>query len=82
MVDRYINVGQQYINGKVASALCPGGAVKYVLKEGSGICREWLLAYIVPGIMASFNDEDNLLVLALPVLWLFSDPIYWVKVPA
>ena len=84
VVDRYIDVGQHYIDGKVAAALCPGGAVKYVLKEGSGIGREWLLAHVVPGIAAFFNDENDSLVdvLSLPVLWSCFDPIYRVKVPA
>ena len=40
MLDRYINVEQKWIYGKVASALCPGGPCKYLLVKGSVITQE------------------------------------------
>ena len=54
MVDRYIDVEQPMIDGKVAAALCQGGPVKYILVEGSGISRDWLIANVVPGIASFF----------------------------
>lgn len=84
MVDRYVDVEQPMIDGKVAAALCPGGPVKYVLVEGSGISRDWLIANVVPGIASFFRDDDDTLmeVLALPILWACFDSDYVVKLPS
>jgi hypothetical protein len=49
-VDCYIDVQQQEVDCKVASALCIGGPIKCVLKEGSGLSLSWLLEEVVPGI--------------------------------
>ena len=83
VVDRYVDVGHHYIDGKVAAALCPGGPVKYVLVEGCGITRDWLMVNVVPGIASFYDDENDTLadVLALPVLWACFDGSYVTKLP-
>lgn len=71
VVDRYINLEQQFLDAKVAAALCVGGAIKYRLVEGSGVTPEWLREHVVPGISDYFGDDSLVFVLALPLLWMF-----------
>lgn len=83
VVDRYIDVKQEYIDGKVAATLCIGGPVKYELVEGSGLTKEWLEEKVVPGISDFFHLEDNNIafVLALPLLWAIMDSEQQKRVP-
>ena len=69
IVDRYINIEQQFLDAKVAAALCPGGAIKYCLVEQSGITNTWLYEHVVPGIKEYFVDDSIIDVLALPLLF-------------
>ena len=48
IVDSYIGTVLPYPNAKVASVLCIGGAVKYEIKEGSGVTDKFILQCIVP----------------------------------
>lgn len=69
IVDRYINIEQQYLDAKVAKALCVGGAIKYGLVKDSGITNAWLYEHVVPGIKDYFVDDSIIDVLALPLLY-------------
>ena len=72
VVNLYINVKQLPTDGKVAAVLCVGQPVKYKLKAGTSITRNWLLTNVVPGIKEHFEDDTvNKIadVLALPLLW-------------
>ena len=86
VVDRYIDVEQHWIDGKVAAALCVGGPIRYVAVAGSNISKQWLFEFVVPGISSLFlaenNYEENLVwVLGLAVLWVCMHPEYSSKVP-
>jgi hypothetical protein len=72
VVNLYINVKQLPTDGKVAGVLCVGQPVKYKLKAGSGVTRNWLLTPVVPGIRDHYDtDSNNRIadVLALPLLY-------------
>jgi hypothetical protein len=69
IVDRYINIDQQFLDARVAAALCVGGAIRYKLEEGSGITNDWLFENVVPGIKEYFGGDSIAVVLALPLLW-------------
>lgn len=70
IVDRYVNIEQQYLDAKVAAALSVGGAIKYVILENSGVTLPWLYENVVPGLYNYFGDGDKIVdVLALPLLW-------------
>ena len=70
IVDRYINLEQQYLDAKVAVTLCVGGAIKYCLVEGCGVTKPWLEENVVPGIAEYFGGDSIVFVLALPLLWI------------
>jgi hypothetical protein len=77
VVNLYINVKQLPTDGKVASVLCVGQPVKYKLKTNTGITRDWLLTYVVPGISQQYEDDDaNRItdVLTLPLLYACLEP--------
>ena len=85
-VDRYIDVEQEWIDGKVGGTLCVGGPIRYVPVEGSNISKDWLFENVVQGIAAFFLDEDNeeenlVWVLGLAVLWTCMHPDHSSKVP-
>lgn len=50
VVDRYIHCELPYPDAKVAAALCGDGAIKYVVKEGSGITNDWIVVNVTPNI--------------------------------
>jgi hypothetical protein len=83
IVDRYIDVKQDYSDGKVAAALCVGGPVKYDLVDGSGLSYSWIAEKVVPGVSAFYGNDDNNIstVLGLPLLWAIFDPKQQSKVP-
>jgi hypothetical protein len=84
VVDRYVDVEQQYIDAKVAAALCVHGAVKYKFVPGSGLSYDWLHKYVVPGIAKFYGSDNNntiASVLALPLLWACFDEYYSTKLP-
>ena len=54
IVDVYIDNTIPYPDVKVASILCVGGAVKYVVREGVGISDRFLLTYVAPSIAQQF----------------------------
>ena len=57
VVNLYINVKQLPTDGKVAAILCVGQPVKYKLKEGTALTRDWLFVNVVPGIREHFADD-------------------------
>jgi hypothetical protein len=66
--DKYADVDLPYPDGKVAVALCAGGACKYVLKSGGRVTDEWIRTQIVPNISNHF-DPKIAAVLGTAVLW-------------
>lgn len=74
VVNRYVNIDQQYLDAKVAAILCVGGAIKYALVEDSGVTIPWLKENVVPGLYDYFGDEKIVDVLALPLLWVCMNP--------
>jgi hypothetical protein len=77
VVNLYINVKQLPTDGKVAGVLCVGQPVKYKLKAGSGVTRDWLLTHVVPGIRDYYDtDSNNRIadVLALPLRYACLNP--------
>mmetsp|Transcript_36970 Transcript_36970/g.89819 ORF Transcript_36970/g.89819 Transcript_36970/m.89819 type:complete len:692 (-) Transcript_36970:70-2145(-) len=70
VVNVYIDRKHEYIDGKVAAALCHGGPVKYELKEGVELSTEWLYQNVIPKIRAKFRRDNRLCrVLALTLLY-------------
>ena len=68
--DRYVDINLPYPDAKVAAVLCTGGPCKYALKNGSGVSNMWLVANVVPYMVASPRIKDGAaLVLAKPILW-------------
>ena len=81
VVHRYINVDQQFLDAKVAAALCVGQAIRYKLEDGSGITNDWLYENVVPGIKEYFGEDSISIVLALPLLWVCLHLDFFVRVP-
>ena len=83
VVDRYIDVEQQWIDAKVASVLCVGGPVRYVVSADCGVTKHWLLENVVPGIASIYTQDGNNIaeVLGVVVLWACFDPVTMTKVP-
>ena len=52
--DVYTDVNLPYIDAKVASVMCKGGAVAYIVNDASGISEEWILEHIVPNMVPYF----------------------------
>lgn len=69
VISRYISTILPFPDAKVASRLCIGGPVKYVLKEGSNVSNQWLLDNVVPGLVRRFPNHAVPLTFALPILW-------------
>jgi hypothetical protein len=70
VVDRYLDVEQEFVDAKVEAALCVGGPIKYKLVDGSGITSAWYDEYVVPGIKQYFGESNTISdVLALPLLY-------------
>ena len=85
IVNTYIDVKQEYMDGKVQAALCVGGPIKYKLVHGSNITPDWCNEHVVPGIRSFYgnNSNSNMLcnVLALPLLFACFDPELQSTVP-
>jgi hypothetical protein len=72
--DRYQSVEQPYIDAKVCEALCPGGAVAYVLKDGTGVDDGFIHEHVVPEFREVFGQTSNVpKVLGLALLWAVMD---------
>jgi hypothetical protein len=71
----YISPEDYYTDALVASYLCEGGAVKYMLRdEGQGVTGVWLYQVVVPNLLARFaRDHRFLKVMALAKLWAVFD---------
>ena len=82
VVNRYLDVEQQFVDAKVQSVLCVGGPIKYVLVEGSGITSAWYDQYVIPGIKEYFGNSNTISdVLALPLLFACMDVDLHLKLP-
>ena len=82
--DRYIDPRQPYYDAKVAAALCVGGPIKYVLRQGSGVTDNWLAQHVVPHILLKWPRAESRvgLTLALPLLWACMDATVSAYLPA
>ena len=67
MQDRYASYTLPFPDAKVATALCKGGPIHYLVKE-SGISKEWILEHVVPSIFSEY-DEYVAIVLGRALLW-------------
>ena len=68
IVDTYIGTVLLYPDDKVASVLCVGGAVKYEVKEDSGVTDEFILNTVVP-YTKQLLGQSVALVLGKALLW-------------
>ena len=75
MVDTYIDNCIPYPDAKVASILCIGGAVKYMVRTISNITSDFILTNICPHIQNIFPREVSL-VLGTALLWAFYDDTF------
>ena len=66
--DTYADTTIPYVDAKVAAALCKGGPIFYMQKEGSGITNQWILDYVVPN-MAHHLPRQACVVLGRALLW-------------
>ena len=71
--DVYIDNTIPYPDAKVASILAVGGAVKYVVRQGSPVSEQFLLTYVAPNIANTF-PRAAALVLARALLWVYYEP--------
>ena len=65
---RYCDKQIPWVDIDICTALCIGGAIKYKLKDGSGVCDEWLCAYVTPHIAEVYGSAFAS-VLAKALLW-------------
>jgi hypothetical protein len=86
IVERYIDVKQQYIDAKVEKSLCIGGPIRYSLLADCGVTSDFLYLYVVPGISSIFSGitSDNSMadVLSLPLLYAALDGVLSARLPA
>lgn len=79
--DVYTDVNLPYVDARVASIMCRGGAIAYVLNEDSGISNDWLIDHIVPHMAAYGIDSHVCLVLARALLWALFDETQALRIP-
>ena len=70
--DDYTSTTIPYVDGKVAFALCVGGACAYITKEESGVTDGWILDHVVPNLK-SHVPKQVAVVLGRALLWLICD---------
>lgn len=70
--DEYTSTTIPYVDGKVAFALCVGGACAYLTKEESGVTDGWILEHVVPNLK-NHVPEKVATVLGRALLWLICD---------
>jgi hypothetical protein len=66
--DTYADTTIPFVDAKVAAALCNGGPITYVVKEGSGISDDWILQHVVPS-MRRHLDRQVCVVFGRALLW-------------
>jgi hypothetical protein len=71
----YISPEDYYSDAFVASCLCEGGAIKYILREEAAqVTGNWLYHTVIPGLLTRFaRDSRFLKVMALAKLWAVFD---------
>ena len=78
--DDYTSTTIPYVDGKVAFALCKGGAVYYMQKQESGMTDQWILDYVVPNLKHRVPHEVAI-VLGRALLWQCCDESAYQVVP-
>ena len=76
MVDTYINNSIPYPDAKVVTVLCIGGAVKYVLREGSNVSSDFILTHACTNVAANFPREVALVLSTTLLLSYYGDATY------
>ena len=71
--ETYADTNIPWVDAKVASALCKGGVVAYMVDPLSGITSEWILEHVVPNIVAHGIDSQVCKVLGRAMLWRLFD---------
>ena len=79
--DRYTDLTIEVVDGKVVAALCMGGPMKYVYREGSGLTDAFLTDEVCPHIRAKFGSRVAV-VLGKSLLWACKEPEMISQVPA
>lgn len=79
--DVYTDVNLPYVDARVASIMCRGGAIAYVLNKDSGISNDWLIEHIVPHMAAYGIDPHVCLVLGRALLWALFDETQVLRIP-
>jgi hypothetical protein len=52
MHETYADVQIAFVDAKVASAMCKGGAITYAIDDLTGISDDWILEHVVPCMVA------------------------------
>jgi hypothetical protein len=55
--DTYADTDIGWIDAKVASSLCKGGPVAYVVDPLSGVTEQWILDHVVPNLTKKVTPE-------------------------
>ena len=72
--DTYTDTTIPFVDAKVAAALCTGGPIAYLVREGSGVTDEWILDHVVPHTNAAKEVPRQVcLVLGRALLWKVAD---------
>jgi hypothetical protein len=54
----YADINIPFVDAKVASALCKGGVVEYLVETSSGITDAWILQYVVPNMVRAGMQQQ------------------------
>jgi hypothetical protein len=68
VADVYDDIELPYPDAKVAAMLCPGGPIKYKLRDGSNVTDEFILEHVVPKTAGRLQNATAL-VLGRAILW-------------
>jgi hypothetical protein len=68
IADVYDDIELPYPDAKVAAMLCPGGPIKYKIRDDSNVTEEFITNYVVPNTTARLGNEAGL-VIGKAVLW-------------
>lgn len=70
----YADINIPFVDAKVASALCKGGVVEYLVETSSGITDAWILQYVVPNMVRAGMQQQLCLNFGRAILWRVFDP--------
>ena len=73
MHETYADVQIAFVDAKVASAKCKGGAITYAIDDLTGISDDWVLEHVVPCMVAHGINHQVCKVLGRAVLFRIFD---------